>query len=94
MEILQAKRDCQDRVHSFQLVLGTIRWEARPLERWPKMLKMKPAQGGHEAGVHSDQMILMMARREAGPCERLSKTPKVELENNSRKPRDLVRKLA
>ncbi len=37
---------------------------------------------------------LMMARREAGPSEKWPKTLKEELENNSRMPRDLVRKLA
>jgi hypothetical protein len=39
-------------------------------------------------------MILLMARQEAGPCERWSKKLMGELENNSRKPRDLVGKLA
>jgi hypothetical protein len=39
-------------------------------------------------------MVLVMARLEAGPCERWLKMLKEELENNSRKPRDLVRKLA
>jgi hypothetical protein len=39
-------------------------------------------------------MVLMIARREAGPCERWPKMLKRELENNSRKPRDLFGKLA
>jgi hypothetical protein len=39
-------------------------------------------------------MVYVMARQEAGPCERWPKTLKEELENNSRKPRDLVRKFA
>jgi hypothetical protein len=39
-------------------------------------------------------MVLVIGRREAGPCERQLKALKEELENNSRKPRDLVRKLA
>jgi hypothetical protein len=39
-------------------------------------------------------MVLVMVRQEAGPRERQPKTLKGELENNSRKPRDLVRKLA
>jgi hypothetical protein len=39
-------------------------------------------------------MVLVMARREAKPHERCLKMPKGELKkNNSRKPRDLVRKL-
>jgi hypothetical protein len=47
--------------------------------------------------AHLDQMVLVMARQEARPCERQPKTPKGEREswkNNSRKPKDLVGKLA
>jgi hypothetical protein len=39
-------------------------------------------------------MVLVMARWEAGPHERWLKMLKGELENNSRKPRDLVGKQA
>jgi hypothetical protein len=39
-------------------------------------------------------MVLMMARQEAEPLERQPKTLKGEMENNSRRPKDLVRKLA
>jgi hypothetical protein len=39
-------------------------------------------------------MVLVMARREAGYCERRPDGLKGELENSSRKPRDLVGKLA
>jgi hypothetical protein len=39
-------------------------------------------------------MVLVMARQEAGHQERQPKTLKGELENNSRKPWDLVGKLA
>jgi hypothetical protein len=39
-------------------------------------------------------MVLVMVRQEGGPHERQPKMFKVELENNSRNPRDLVRKLA
>jgi hypothetical protein len=39
-------------------------------------------------------MVLTMVRREAGPHERLPKTLEGKLENNSRKPRDLIGKLA
>jgi hypothetical protein len=39
-------------------------------------------------------MVLVMARQEAGPHERWPKMLKGELENNSRKPWDLVGKLA
>ncbi len=38
-------------------------------------------------------MVLVMARWDAGPHERQPKAIKGELENNSRKPRDLVGKL-
>ncbi len=40
---------------------------------------------------HSDQMVFVMVPQEAGPCERQPKTLKGELENKSRKPRDLVK---
>jgi hypothetical protein len=39
-------------------------------------------------------MVLMIARQEARPSEMRPKTLKVELENNSRKPKALARKLA
>jgi hypothetical protein len=39
-------------------------------------------------------MVLVMARQEAGLRERWPKTLKRELENNTRKLRDLVEKLA
>jgi hypothetical protein len=39
-------------------------------------------------------MVLVMVRKEPRPHERQPKTLRGELENNSRKPRDLVRKLA
>jgi hypothetical protein len=91
-EILQqAKEDCLDRVHSDQMVLRTVRREAGPCERWPKVLNTKLAHGGHQIQVHSDKMVLVMARQEARPHERWPKTLKGQLENNSRKPRDLVR---
>jgi hypothetical protein len=48
------------------------------------------AKGYCPDGVHSDQMVLIKANREAGPCKRWSKSLKGEVENNSRKPRDLV----
>jgi hypothetical protein len=77
------------------MVLRKVRWEAGPHERWPKALKTELAQGGHQARVHSDKMVLMMARQEAGPRDEWwTKTLKKKLENSSRKPRDLVGKLA
>jgi hypothetical protein len=39
-------------------------------------------------------MLLVMVRQETGRRERRLKTLKGELENNSRKPRELIRKLA
>jgi hypothetical protein len=42
----QAKGDCPDRIHSDQMVVGTVRREAGPGERWPKALKTKLVQGG------------------------------------------------
>jgi hypothetical protein len=39
-------------------------------------------------------MVLLMARREAGPLWRQPKVLKGELDNNSRKRRDIVGKLA
>jgi hypothetical protein len=38
-------------------------------------------------------MVIMMARQEDGPCERHAKILKGELENISRKPKDLVGQL-
>jgi hypothetical protein len=41
----QTKGDCLERVHSNQMVLGTVRCEAGPHDRQPKALKTKLAQG-------------------------------------------------
>jgi hypothetical protein len=41
----KAKEDCLNRVHSDQMVLGTVRWEAGPRERQPRALKTKLIQG-------------------------------------------------
>jgi hypothetical protein len=57
-----------------------------------RLSKLSYLKGSHHAQIHSDQMVLVMARGEAGPRERWTKTLKGELENNSRKPRDLVGK--
>jgi hypothetical protein len=54
--LLQAKEDCSYRVHSYKMVLGTVRREAGPQERRPKSLKAKLTQGDHQAQVHSDQL--------------------------------------
>jgi hypothetical protein len=39
-------------------------------------------------------MVIVMTRREAGPHQRWPNTLRGEMENNSRKPRDLVKKFA
>jgi hypothetical protein len=44
--------------------------------------------------VHSDQRVIVIAKLEAGPHVRRRKTLKGELESNTRKPWDLVGKLA
>ncbi len=69
------------------MVFETVRREGGPRERWPKALRTKFAQGGHQARVPLEQVWW-----EAGSCERQPKTLKGELENNSRKPRAIVRK--
>ncbi len=94
-DIQQAKGDSPDRVHSDQMVLGTVRWEADPVRGSQMHSKLSWLKGGsHQAQVCSDQMVLVMARREAGPHERWLKTLKGGLENNSRKPRGPSRELA
>jgi hypothetical protein len=87
-DLQKAKRDCPDHVHSDQMVLWTVRQESGPHERQSKALKTKLAKGGEAIRLESTQ-IIMMAGREARPCERPPKMLKGELENNSRKPRDL-----
>ncbi len=72
------------------MVLGTVKQDACPQERRPKVLKTKLTRGDHLVRVHSDQMVLVMVRWEAGPREKQPKMLKGELENNSRKPRGLV----
>ncbi len=70
------------------MVLGTVRQEAEPCEREAKALKTKLAQRGPSS---SSPLRFMIARQEAGPCERWPEMLKGELENKSRKPRDLVK---
>ncbi len=43
--LLPAEGDCSDWVHSYQMVLGTVRQEAGPQKRWPKVLETKQTQG-------------------------------------------------
>ncbi len=61
-EFAKTKGNCPDRVHSDQMVLGTMRKETGPCETQPKALKAKLTKGGHQARVHLDQMVLVMAR--------------------------------
>ncbi len=74
---------------------GTLSQEAGPHVRRPKALKTKLAQGWPEdsSSLRSNGSY-DGCTREAGPRERWSKTLKEELENNSRKQRDLIRQLA
>ncbi len=44
--LLNSKGDCTDRVHSDQMDLRTVRREAGPQKRQPKVLEVKPTQGG------------------------------------------------
>jgi hypothetical protein len=39
-----AKGDCPDLIHSDQMALRTVKWEAGLRERWPKAFKTKLAQ--------------------------------------------------
>jgi hypothetical protein len=59
--------DCLDRVHSDQMVLGTVGWEAGPQERQPKAFKTKLAQKGPSglSPLRSDGFVV--PRREARP---------------------------
>jgi hypothetical protein len=74
------------------MVLGTIRQEAGPHERQPKAPKTKVAQGGPLGSSPLRSVGSLMVMREAGPLERWPKKLKGELQNNSRKPRELVKK--
>jgi hypothetical protein len=76
------------------MVLVTVKQEAGHHEGQSKELKTKVAQVGPPDSNPLRSNGSLMAMQEAGPCEGLPKTPKRELENNSRKPRDIVRKLA
>ncbi len=76
------------------MVLATVRRSAGSCERLPTALKTKLAQGGPSSSDHL---------RSDGPCdgqtggstyERWPRTIKGEFENNSRKPRDVFKKLA
>jgi hypothetical protein len=101
-----SKKDTQREFYSkprgtVQIESTKIRWfsgqsdERLDLKRGSQRhSKLSQLKGGYQARVYSDQMVLVMARQEAGPCERWPKTLTEELENNSRKPRDLVRKFA
>jgi hypothetical protein len=56
-----------------------------------KLIQGRPSVSGP---FPLDQIIPVIVMQEAGPRERWPKVFKGELENNSRNPRDLVRKLA
>ncbi len=42
----KSKGESPHQIHSDQMVLGAVRWEAGPHERWQITLKTKLAQGG------------------------------------------------
>jgi hypothetical protein len=73
------------------MVLGTVSKRLDLVRGGQRCSKLCQLRGGIR--LESTQ-IFVMARREAGPSERWPKMLKGELENTSRKPRDLVRKLA
>ncbi len=52
---------------------------------------MQKAEGDCPSQVHSDQTVLVMAEGEAGPHEKWPKMFKGKMENNYRKPRELVK---
>jgi hypothetical protein len=63
----KAKGYCPNQVHSDEIVLGTVRWENGPPERWPKVLNTKLAHGEPPGSSPLDQMVLIMAKWEAVP---------------------------
>jgi hypothetical protein len=69
----QAKGEGPDQLHSDQVLLGTIRWEAGPHERRSKAHKTKLPQGLAISYKSTEQMVLMMARQKAGLHERWTK---------------------
>jgi hypothetical protein len=61
--------DCLKRVHSDQMVLGTVRhggWTVSAVAKGTKKLSYSKFKAGYQARVHSDQIVLVMARWEAG----------------------------
>jgi hypothetical protein len=85
----EAKGYCPDRVHSGQMVLGTVRWGSGPRERWPKAFKTKLAQGAGPSGLSQFRSDGSRDGQVGGRT--LGEAAK---KNNSRKPRHLVIKLA
>jgi hypothetical protein len=83
--------DCPNSVLSDQMVLGTVR-QGLDLVRCGQLhYKEASSRGGHQTISHSDQMVLVMARREARLRSSGQMCSRAELENNSRKPRDLTK---
>ncbi len=65
-KIAQSQGDCLKRVHSHQMVLATVRREARPCERLPNSLKTNLAQGWPSGWSPLRSDGSWMARLEAG----------------------------
>ncbi len=76
------------------MVLRTVRCEAGPHERWPKALKIKLAQGEPSGWSPLRSHGSHDGHARGWTSLEVPKTLKVELQNNSRKPWDLVGKLA
>jgi hypothetical protein len=55
------------------------------------MLITKLAQGGHQARVYSDQVVLVMAGGRLDHVNCSQRRSRGELENTTKKPRDLTR---
>jgi hypothetical protein len=73
-----------------QMVLRTVRWEVRSREMLLKAFKIKLAQGGPLGSGPLRSDVLVMARWKAEPLWKQPKPLKGEVENNSRKSRDLT----
>ncbi len=87
--LLQDKGDCSDQVHSDQMVLRTVRWEAGPLKRRPKgYLELLETNSRGTIRLESTQIRCSCDGQVSGWT-----SPGVAKDAQSRKPRDLVGKI-
>jgi hypothetical protein len=75
---MKAKGDCPNRVHSDQIVLGTVRQGGWTMcfGSLDHVSSGQRHSKGHQARVHSDQLVLMTARRRLdhiNSCQKLSR---------------------